>query len=46
LLVAGYININKGDYHKTLGDEKFATLLAQVEPHAQQIVEQALREEV
>ena len=32
--------------HKTLGDEQFTTLLAQIEPQASQIVEQALREPI
>ncbi len=31
---------------KAIGEEKYTTLLAQVEPQAQQIVDQALREEV
>jgi tetratricopeptide (TPR) repeat protein len=31
---------------KAIGDEEFTALLAQVEPHAQQIVEQALHEEM
>ncbi len=31
---------------KAVGEEEYAALLAQVEPQAQQIVEQALREEV
>jgi tetratricopeptide (TPR) repeat protein len=31
---------------KTVGDEQFTVLLAQVEPYAQQIVEQTLREEL
>ena len=32
--------------HQEVGDEQFTALLAQVEPQAQQIVDQALREEV
>ena len=31
--------------HAKIGDEQFTALLAQVEPRAQQIVEQALRED-
>ncbi len=32
------------DLREEIGEEQFATLLAQVEPQASQIVEQALRE--
>jgi hypothetical protein len=31
---------------KAIGEEEYASLLAQIEPQAQQIVERALREEV
>ena len=38
------IDHDLGNLHEQVGEEQFTTLLAQVEPEADQIVEQALRE--